>query len=96
MSFMQPETYFGEVQRINNTREGDIVTPRGYEQYDDATAAEEYNVEPEDVVTESGWYARLSAPGYLDCTEWSGPFDTEEEAIEELKEMHGDDIEDLD
>jgi len=25
-------------------------------------------------------YARLSAPGFLDCTEWSGPFDTVEAA----------------
>jgi hypothetical protein len=27
-----------------------------------------------------GWYARLSAPGYLDCTEWAGPFPTLEKA----------------
>lgn len=29
----------------------------------------------------SGFYARLSAPGYLDCTEWCGPFKTEAEAL---------------
>ena len=29
-----------------------------------------------------GWYSRLSAPGYLDCTDWSGPFTTEQEALE--------------
>ena len=23
----------------------------------------------------AGWYARLTAPGYLDCTEWEGPYD---------------------
>ena len=22
-----------------------------------------------------GYYSRLSAPGYLDCTDWSGPFE---------------------
>ena len=27
-----------------------------------------------------GWYGRLSAPGYMDCTEWNS-FDSEEEAI---------------
>ena len=37
-----------------------------------------------------GWFARLSAPGYLDCTDWSGPFDSEEEALEFLEEMYGD------
>lgn len=26
------------------------------------------------------WFARLSAPGYMDCTDWSGPYDTEAEA----------------
>lgn len=29
----------------------------------------------------SGYYSRLSAPGYLDCTEWLGPFKTEAEAL---------------
>lgn len=23
---------------------------------------------------DAGFYARLSAPGYLDCTEWNGPY----------------------
>jgi hypothetical protein len=27
-------------------------------------------------VEEGAIYARLSAPGFLDCTEWSGPFET--------------------
>jgi hypothetical protein len=30
---------------------------------------------------ECGWYARLSAPGYLDCTPWEGPFTTEALAL---------------
>ena len=30
---------------------------------------------------EAGWYSRLSAPGYLDCTEWAGPFKTGDEAL---------------
>ena len=28
----------------------------------------------------AGWYYRLSAPGYLDKTDWTGPYDTEREA----------------
>ncbi len=32
----------------------------------------------------TGWYCRLSAPGYLDSTEWSGPFESEEEAMASL------------
>ncbi len=40
-----------------------------------------------------GFGARLSAPGYLDCTPWS-VFDTEEEAEQYLEETYGDDEED--
>ncbi len=39
-----------------------------------------------------GYGARLSAPGYLDCTPWS-VFKTEEEAERYLEEMYGDDEE---
>ncbi len=28
----------------------------------------------------TGWYSRLSAPGYLDCTSWDGPYATEKQA----------------
>lgn len=36
----------------------------------------------------AGWYGRLSAPGYLDCTEWMGPYATHEEALREVCEWH--------
>lgn len=39
-----------------------------------------------------GYGARLSAPGYLDCTEWT-VFDTPERAREYLEEMYGDEEE---
>ena len=39
----------------------------------------------------AGWHARLSAPGYLDCTDWIGPYATEDEALEALYELYGDD-----
>lgn len=42
-----------------------------------------------------GYGARLSAPGYLDCTEWS-VYATEAEAEEALTEMYGDDDDDDD
>jgi hypothetical protein len=37
-----------------------------------------------------GYGARLSAPGYMDCTEWT-VFDTEQEANDYLEETYGDD-----
>ena len=37
---------------------------------------------------EAGWYSRLSAPGYMDCTEWTGPFKTGDEALAYCMEMY--------
>jgi hypothetical protein len=42
------------------------------------------------------WWARYSAPGYMDATEWCGPFDTEREAIEECTRLYGDDDQGVD
>lgn len=34
------------------------------------------------------WYVRLSAPGYMDCTEWDGPHETKAEAMDALERAH--------
>lgn len=92
MSFMQPETYHGHFQLIRNTSDGDILTPEEYAEHrGNEEAAEAYGVDSEDVETVFGWSARLSAPGYLDCTDWIGVFETEEAALEALAEMYPDD-----
>ena len=36
-------------------------------------------------------YVRLSAPGFLDCTDWTGPFDTLDAAADELIRLYADD-----
>lgn len=36
------------------------------------------------------FYCRLSASGYLDCTDWHGPFDSVDEAADHLMDMYGD------
>ena len=57
-------------------------------------AAEAYEL-PQGIKTISsvtGYGARLSADGYLDCTEWC-VFDTEQEAAEYLRDTFGDDEE---
>ena len=41
-------------------------------------------------IPEPGIYWRLSAPGYMDCTEWSGPFETEEEAVADMLHLYAD------
>ena len=46
-------------------------------------------LEPEDLEElTAGYYGRLSAPGYLDCTDWHGPFDTAEEALDYVCDIY--------
>lgn len=49
----------------------------------------------ETVGVSEGYGARLSAPGFMDCTEWT-VFKTEKEAEDYLEETYGDDEEDAD
>lgn len=50
------------------------------------TAHEFDDREPEDF--EAGWYSRLSAPGYMDATDWMGPYATADEALREVMEFY--------
>lgn len=42
-----------------------------------------------EITIERGFCARLSKPGYLDCTDWIGPFSTWIEAAEALAWQYG-------
>ena len=44
--------------------------------------------EPESYSKAFGWFARLSAPGHMDCTPWTGPFKTDREADAALREQY--------
>lgn len=73
-------------------QEQEFMTP--YVEYFNEQDAKEYvadccEEQDTDYLT-AGYYARLSASGYLDCTDWIGPFDTEAEALQELYETYGD------
>ena len=41
-------------------------------------------------VESNSYYCRLSANGYLDCTDWHGPFGSIEECADYLVETYGD------
>lgn len=43
----------------------------------------------ESVALVEGIFARLTAPGYLDATDWNGPFESERAAREFLAETYG-------
>ena len=51
--------------------------------------AREFLEEVDEGYDYSGWYARLGMPGYLDATEWIGPYGSEDEAYEALVEERG-------
>ena len=60
---------------------GDNPDPEDFEDYIHGTEVFDYEAE-------KGWYARLSAPGYLDATDWTGPFETLEDAKDYIEETY--------
>lgn len=88
MSFMQPQVYFGGYFKV-----ADTIVPSDVIGRTCATAAEAFanyvegNIQDPDelIPLQEGWLGRLSAPGYMDCTDWS-VYDSEKEALEELQD----------
>ena len=85
MAFMEQEVVFGEWFIWEHKYGGTCSIPHEY-----------INDVPGECILEvvehriEGWGARMSAPGYLDCTEWV-VFETVEEAYEYLDEYYGED-----
>lgn len=90
-SFMKPEIVHQHFTLYNNTRHhGDFLIPEDADTYrgDPKGGAAEYGCDVEDVETVFGYFARLSAPGYLDSTDWCGPFTTEKAARRYLNKLY--------
>lgn len=100
MAFMQPQVYFGGYFAVETTHGTEIV-PDDVIGRTMGTAAEAFEnyvdgeIEDPDEVIEhkTGWLARLSAPGYMDCTDWT-VHKSESEARTYLSEAYGDDSDD--
>jgi hypothetical protein len=76
MAFMIPQ-YTNETFHAGDTAHGEHVAIPASVWGTEANFAREARVLPESVATIRGKiWSRLSAPGYLDCTDWDGPFDT--------------------
>jgi hypothetical protein len=90
-TFLKPELEYGTFC-IGETTEGRVILP--YDIFE--TERKHYKLrQSQRWRRRTGWYGRLSAPGYLDGTDWSGPFESEAEANECLSDMYdGDPIED--
>ena len=78
-TYLPMQTLFGHTN-LDNIGDGTI------EQYIDGNLL----IDRENWEVKKGWGCRLSAPGYMDCTEWSGVFETEKEAAECLLKEYGD------
>lgn len=82
------------VKRPENLAVGQIICPEDDPEFTDVFEDVSQFVEGtiDSLELKSGWLARMSAPGYTDCTDWTA-HKTAEEAHEYLKEMYGDDDE---
>lgn len=102
---MEPDIQYGlwyAIETTNGTEfipadladlglEADTILSKDDEGFVDAAASIRDYVtgDPLEITLRTGYGARLSMPGYMDCTEWS-VFDTEDEAAAWLTEMYGD------
>jgi len=96
MPFMGPEAIFTKMLHVE-TSAGTMVFPSNLVPAT-PTAADVrdycegepfvYSTGDLDCERHEGWYARLSAPGYLDCTDWTGPHASESDALAALADLH--------
>jgi len=94
MSFMEKQVTNNETWWSVETNQGTVFLPTDLVRQEpvpeDASAFQDYcegQVQSWELI--QGYGARMSAPGYLDCTDWS-VFGTREDAEAYLEEMYGD------
>ena len=74
------------VQRLNEAAKTSFMKPQCFRGEEIQMQIMEAGLDLED----DKLYCRLSANGYLDCTDWSGPFDSVEDAAEALLDLYFD------
>lgn len=86
MAFMVPAIEHGEFIRMEDATGETRLFPA-----DCLDVAELLHLARKGDVTlavERGFFARLSAPGYMDATDWQGPYATEAAAMADLCETY--------
>jgi len=98
--FMQPQAQQMRMLHIETTIGTEVIPADLVGETPTATALRDYlegtpyaddktgKLEEDSWDLETGWYARFSAPGYLDCTDWVGPEDSEGGALAALADLH--------
>lgn len=96
---LQPQVYEGDYFEVETTHGTEIVPTdvigRTVDTHVEALLGylEGKPNDPEQTCeVKTGWLARLSAPGFLDCTAWSA-YETEQDARESLEDKEFDDYE---
>ena len=80
MAFMTPNYDNNIFVTIENLQGELTFCPQGYEDLQDGDKISG--------TFKGKFFARLSADGYMDCTDWSGPFPTLEEAQDFIEETY--------
>lgn len=79
MAFMIPVYENGPFATVTSAKGDWLWTgPDGYQDPQTGEAVE----------IETGWHWHLSAPGYLDQTDWRGPFSSKDDAMRDCNEWH--------
>lgn len=93
MGFMAPDAEYFSIEDIIDWTDGFTCYQCG-SVYHDETRINIVNSGDGNIAclectpAEAGWYGRLSAPGYLDATDWHGPYKTSDEALREVMEFY--------
>jgi len=92
MSFMKPQAVYVDMLHVETTAGTEMVlahyAPNNPTPADLSDFCEGEPFEDGEVEHAIGWYARYSAHGYMDCTSWTGPYDTEIQALDALAWMY--------
>jgi hypothetical protein len=91
MGFMKPEIVCGVFWSVENNHGESSLVPSDLVPNKPTLKDFEPYVEgkPTEFTRKDGIFARMSAPGYMDCTEWDGPFPTRHAAELHLAEFYG-------
>ena len=81
MAFMEPYYSNEPFARIENKYGESTLVPLAYAECEDGEIIVE--------TYENKWFCHLSADGYMDQTDWDGPYDTEDEAREAIRDAYG-------
>jgi hypothetical protein len=86
---MTPDYYEGPMWECTDARgESQLIPADDFTEKQAREHTRNYPGEDVECVIRHGWWARLSARGYMDATDWMGPYDSEGDAMDALAEQY--------